>query len=84
MGTEASPVTIEDGELVFGHDIRCWLHLDAVPNLLEGAFQYGVDRRRDLSILAGPDDFESPRHGELIENPPVWRSAAHGVVEQWH
>lgn len=84
IGVEASTVAIEDGKLVFGHDVRRWLRLDAVPNLAEGSFKYCVDGRRDLSILAGPDDFEGPGHSELIEGPTVWRSAAHGGVKQWH
>ena len=84
IGTEASAVTIEDGELVFGHDIRSWLHLDTVPNLAQSSFEHCVDGRRDLSSRAGPDDFESPCHSGVIEGPAVWRGAAHGVVKQWH
>lgn len=86
IGTEPSAVTIEDGEFIFAHHIRRGLHLDAVPNLAESSFEHCVDGLRDLSILTGSDDFESPCHRGLIEDPTVWRSAAHGVgvVEQWH
>lgn len=84
IGTKASAVTIEDGELVSRHDIRCRLHLDPMPNLAQSSFEHCVDGRRNLSILTGPDNFESPGHGEVIEGSTVWRGAAHGVVKQWH
>lgn len=43
VGTEPGAVAIEDGELVFGHDVVGRVHLNAVPNLAESPFEDHVD-----------------------------------------
>lgn len=55
---EPSPVPIEDGEFVLGHDVCVRLRLDPVPYFPRGSFEHRVDRRRMLAVLVVLNDLE--------------------------
>jgi hypothetical protein len=55
---EPSAISIENGELVLGHDVGRRLRLDTAPYFTSGPFKYRIHSRGRVAILVVPNDLE--------------------------